>query len=29
VLVETQPEISVAEVKAKTEASFRVSEQLI
>ena len=28
VLVETQPDISVEEVKAKTEASFRVSEQL-
>ena len=28
VLVETQPDVSVAEVKAKTEASFRVSEQL-
>jgi 3-oxoacid CoA-transferase subunit B len=28
VLVETQPDISVEEVKAKTEASFKVSEQL-
>ena len=28
VLVETQPDISVEEVKAKTEALFRVSEQL-